>query len=302
MNKIAIIIPAYNEELTIAKVITDFKKVLPAAEVYVCDNGSTDNTYNVSVQTGAITCKEPRIGKGNAVRRLFNSIDADYYLMVDADDTYDPITAKEMLDEIINNKHDMVVARRIHDKKEAYRAGHVYGNKAITKTINTLFESNYIDILSGYRIMTRQFVRSFPIISKGFDIETEITVHAAELNVSIIEIESPYRERPEGSISKLSTYRDGYKILKRIIMLSHDIKPLLVYLYLSFICFIISLTLGTPIILDFINTGLVLKIPTAILCSGLMTLSLILITAGIILNGIVRLHRENKYLHYLSAS
>lgn len=304
MLSIALIVPCYNEEKTIAQVITDFRKQLPKAEIYVCDNNSSDNTAEVARNAGATVLLENRQGKGNAVRRLFSTVKADIYIMVDGDATYDAPSINDMIATAINEGHDMVVGRRIHTCAKAYRPGHQFGNKMITGTINKLFGNKLrlSDILSGYRVMTRRFVETFPLMSSGFDIETELTIHAMEMGVSVTEMDTPYYERPEGSESKLSTYKDGFKILFRIIGLVRSVKPLLLFGVLSLVALTVGGLFGARVIVEFLSTGVVLAIPSAILSMGLVSFSMILMCSGIILDGLARQHRETKLLHYMSAS
>lgn len=304
MLSVALIIPCYNEESTIQKVIADFRKQIPKAEIYVCDNNSSDNTAEVAKEAGATVLFEKRQGKGNAVRRLFSTVKADLYIMVDGDATYDAPSINQLVASAVNEGHDMVVGRRRHTCDDAYRPGHQIGNRMITGTINMLFGNKLklTDILSGYRVMTRRFVETFPLMSSGFDIETELTIHAMEMGVSVKEIETPYYERPDGSESKLSTYKDGFRILFRIITLVRSVRPMLMFGCLSLLIGLLGFGFGARVILEYLSTGQVLAIPSAILSVGAVLFSMLLLCSGIILDGLARQHRETKLLHYMSAS
>jgi glycosyltransferase involved in cell wall biosynthesis len=300
--KIAVLIPCYNEEKTIGLVIKSFQECLPEAKIYVYDNCSTDLTTNIAGQSGAIVFYEPNKGKGNVVRRMFSDIEADLYIMVDGDATYDASVVRSMLDKLISEKLDMVVAVRKATSNEAYRGGHVFGNKMITGLVSLMFKRGFTDMLSGYRVMTRRFVKSFPISSSGFEIETEITIHTLQLQVPFGEIDSKYEARPDGSQSKLSTWSDGFKILKMIVFLLKEQKPFYFFGVFFLFFFLVSIWLATPVILTWVNTGLVPRLPTALLTTGLMILAFLSLTAGIVLDSVSRARLEGKRLKYLSIS
>jgi len=301
-KKIAILIPCYNEARTIGKVVRDFRRALPWADIYVYDNNSNDQTQVAARDAGAIVNAETRRGKGHVVRRMFSDIDADVYLLVDGDDTYDASGAPAMISSLVENRLGMVVGRRIHQDPGAYRPGHVFGNAILTRLVNCLFGNEVTDILSGYRVFSRQFVKSFPILTTGFEIETELTVHALGLRVPTSEVDTPYRARPEGSTSKLSTYRDGLRILNTIIGLLKNERPLLFFGTAFFILNLVSLALSYPILVTYLRTGLVPRFPTAILCTGLSLLGFICLTCGLVLDTVTRGRWETRYLAWLGAS
>ena len=300
-KRIAVIIPCYNEEAAITTVIGDFKRVLPDATIYVYDNNSTDRTAEVARAAGAVVRSEPRKGKGNVVRRMFADVDADIYLMVDGDSTYHAETAPLMIERLTSENLDMVVASRKSEGAEAYRAGHQFGNRLFNRILLTFFGSHFEDIFSGYRAFSRRFVKSFPAASSGFEIETELSVHALELQMPVAEIESPYGARPEGSTSKLRTYRHGSSILWRILILYKEIRPFQFFSALAFILTAVAVILAYPVIVTFVETGLVPRFPTAILATGLMILAFVSFTAGLILDSVRRARRETKRLFYLQA-
>ena len=299
--KIAILIPCYNEELTIAKVVKDFYSCIPDSFVYVFNNASTDATAEVAKEAGAIVFNEPNKGKGNVTKRMFADVEADLYVMVDGDDTYEACQAINMAAHLINNNLDMVVAtREAIDNQSAYRWGHVFGNWMLTRSVSLLFGRGFTDMLSGYRIMSRRFIKSFPLSSNGFEVETEITIHALQVGASSEEIKTKYNERPAGSESKLSTFGDGYKILKMIFLLFKEEKPFQFFGFFSLLFFIFSIILFLPIFLNFIETGLVPKLPSAILSASLMLLSFLSLISGLILDSLSRARHEVKRLKYLS--
>jgi glycosyltransferase involved in cell wall biosynthesis len=301
MNKVAILIPCYNEEKTILEVVAEYKAALPDSTVYVYDNNSSDNTYNVAKEAGAIVYTEPNKGKGNVVRRMFADIDADIYVIVDGDGTYEASKCSEMIHRLIDNNLDMVVAtRKAINSKDAYRPGHVFGNWLLTRSVSYLFGHGFTDMLSGYRVMSRRFVKSFPIISKGFEIETEMTIHALQMRVSYEEVGTMYDSRPEGSESKLSTFRDGFRILKMIFLLFKDEKPFHFFGLFSLFLFVFSIILAIPIFITYSETGMVPRLPTAILSVSLMILSFFSIVSGLILDGLSRSKLEVKRISYLS--
>jgi glycosyltransferase involved in cell wall biosynthesis len=302
-KQIAVIIPCHNEEAAVGTVVADFRRVLPAANIYVYDNSSTDRTAEVAAAAGAVVRSEPRKGKGNVVRRMFADVSADVYLMVDGDATYDAASAPIMIDRLVNENLDMVVAARKSDgTADAYRSGHQLGNRLFNRILLTFFGSHFEDIFSGYRAFSRRFVKSFPAASTGFDIETELSVHALELQLPVAEISSPYGARPEGSASKLRTYRHGSFILWRILILYKEIRPFQFFSALSFLLTVVALLLVYPVVVTFVETGLVPRFPTAILATGLMILAFVSFTAGLILDSLRRARRESKRLFYLQLS
>lgn len=300
-HSVAVIVPCYNEELAIAKVITDFKHHLPDAEIYIFDNNSSDKTSEVALAHGAHVKHVALKGKGNVVRRMFSDIDSDIYIMVDGDSTYDASAAILMVNKLIDEDLDMVVGcRKENGDHNTYRSGHRLGNKLLTGTVTTIFNGEFSDMLSGYRAFTRRYAKSFPCLSRGFEIETELTIHALELRMKYGEIDTVYGERPEGSVSKLSTYKDGIKILKTIIKLYAYERPLYFFSLLAAIFAFISLFFGIPILDEFKNTGLVLRFPTALLSATIMLCALISFFSGVILESITTGRREMKALFYLA--
>ncbi|HGX9267858.1 TPA: glycosyltransferase family 2 protein [Escherichia coli] len=298
---IAVIIPCYNEQKAIEKVINDFKTNIPTASIYVFDNNSTDSTAQVAEDAGATVHFVPLKGKGNVVRRMFSDVDADIYLMVDGDDTYDASSAPEMINHLIKNQLDMVVGcRQENGDQNTYRKGHRWGNKLLTGTVQTIFKGNFTDMLSGYRVFSRRYVKSFPCLSRGFEIETELTIHALELRMKYGEVNTKYGERPEGSVSKLSTWSDGFKILKTIIKLYSLERPLYFFSIIGVLLAALSIILGLPIIVDYIDTGLVRRFPTAFLTASIMLSSIMAFVCGIILHSNTTTRREMKALFYLS--
>lgn len=297
--KIVVLIPCYNEEVAIDAVVRDFRSALPEATIYVFDNNSRDRTVEVAKQAGAIVRHVPLQGKGNVVRRMFADIDADAYVLVDGDDTYHAPSARSMVDQLFADSLDMVVSRRITDEKAAYRQGHRFGNYLLTECVARLFGRSFTDILSGYRVFSRRFVKSFPALSTGFEIETELTVHSLELKMSIKEIDTPYKSRPEGSFSKLNTYRDGVRILMTILKLFRQERPLLFFSTLGICLGLGSLGISIPLFVTYIETGLVPRFPTAILATGIMLSAFVSITCGLILDTVTRGRHETKRLAYL---
>ena len=289
-NKIAILLPCYNESLTIKKVISDFRKELPEADIYVYDNNSTDDTYRIALAEGVIVQKEPRQGKGNVIRQMFFDIEADYYLMVDGDDTYPAEACHEMLKVLKENRADMVIGDRLSNGtyfNENKRAFHDFGNNLVKNSINRLYKANIKDVMTGYRGFNRLFVKSFPVMSSGFQIETEFTIHALDKRFKLVEIPIDYRDRPEGSESKLDTFSDGIKVLLTIFKMCKDYKPFFFFSVWFALFFILGLLVGLPVISEFIQTGFISKIPSAILATGLMTFSVLLLVTGLILDTVV---------------
>ena len=297
--RVAVLIPCYNEEVAIPQVVRDFRAALPQAEIYVYDNNSKDRTSEVARASGAIVRLEKRQGKGNVVRRMFADIEADVYVLVDGDATYHAASAPKMVNTLIDEQLDMVVGCRVHTQTEAYRPGHVFGNAMLTGFVAKLFGRSFTDILSGYRVFSRRFVKSFPALSKGFETETELTVHALELRMPVTELDTPYGARPEGSASKLSTYRDGSRILRLILQLYKHERPLAYFSTLAVLLALLSFGLAVPIIIDYLNTGLVPRFPTAILSTGIMILAFLFFIAGVILETVTRGRQEIKRLLYL---
>ena len=293
-KKIAVLIPCYNEAKTIEKVVKDYKSVLPNADIYVYDNNSNDKTDEIAKKAGAIVRYEYRQGKGNVIRTMFREIDADCYLMIDGDDTYPKENAKEMCNLILDGKADMVIGDRLSSTyfTENKRPFHNLGNKLVRFLINKLFNNNIKDIMTGYRAFSYEFIKSFPVLSKGFEIETEMTIHAVDKNFKLIEVPVTYRDRPEGSVSKLNTYKDGFKVLKTIAMLFKEYKPAAFFNIISIICLIISLILGVPVVIEYFNTGFVPRFPTLIVAGIALLVALLLCITGIILQVIVKKHKE----------
>ena len=297
--EIAVLVPCFNEEAAIQKVVSDFRTALPDAVVYVYDNNSTDKTSEVAAAAGAEVRMEYRRGKGNVVRRMFNDIEADVYVMVDGDDTYDASRAPELVAKLVDNNLDMVVGRRIETHQAAYRAGHRLGNAVLTGLVRWLFAANIVDMLSGYRVFSRRFVKSFPSFSREFEIETELTVHAMQMKMPVAEVDTNYKERPPGSTSKLRTFRDGWRILVTIMNLMRNERPLLFFSLIGFFLVVAAVILGIPVIGTYMDTGLVPRIPTAILCTGLIVIAVISVATGLILDLISHVRRETKRLAYL---
>jgi hypothetical protein len=301
-DRIAVLVPCYNEEVTIGEVIAGFVKSLPTATIYVYDNNSRDRTRDEAVAAGAVVRSETLQGKGHVVRRMFSDIEADVYVMVDGDATYDPTTAEAMIELLVSENLDMVVARRTHTQAEAYRAGHVLGNRALTSFLARLFGRRFTDVLSGYRVFSRRYVKSFPALSTGFETETELTIHALTLGLPIAEVESRYFARPEGSVSKLSTYRDGFRILRVILILLKNERPLLFFGVFAALLAFASLGLVAPLVSAYLETGLVPRLPTAVLSVSIMLLSFLSLVCGLILDTVTRGRREMKRLAYLQVA
>jgi glycosyltransferase involved in cell wall biosynthesis len=297
--KIAVLIPCYNEEATIQKVVEDFKAVLPTASIYVYDNNSSDRTVEHARAAGATVRSEPLQGKGNVVRRMFADVNADIYVLVDGDDTYDAPSARALVEELVSKQLDMINAIRIADWKH-YRRGHRFGGVLLTWLVTRVFGRRTLDMLSGYRAFSRRFVKTFPLLSGGFEIETELTVHALEMRMPIGEIETPYKDRPCGSRSKLSTFRDGFRILWLIGRLIREERPLHFFTAGAFCLMLISTLLAIPLFETYQETGLVPRLPTAVLCTGLAILSFLSLTCGLVLETVTRGRREMKRIAYLS--
>lgn len=293
-NKIAVLIPCYNESKTIEKVVKDYKKALPEADIYVYDNNSSDETDKIAKKAGAIVKYEHRQGKGNVIRTMFKEIDADCYLMIDGDDTYPAENAREMCDYVLNDNVDMVIGDRLSSTyfEENKRPFHNTGNKLVRGLINSLFKSNVRDIMTGYRAFSYDFVKTFPVLSKGFEIETEMTIHALDKNMQLKEIPIEYRDRPEGSVSKLNTFSDGFKVLKTIGRLFKEYKPTIFFGLIGLLFLIISLCFGIPVFIDYFKTGLVERFPTLIFSGFMLMISILSFVCGIILEVVVKKHRQ----------
>ncbi len=297
--QIAVLIPCYNEEATISQVVTSFRQALPGAAVYVYDNASDDMTTAAAKSVGAVVMQESLRGKGNVVRRMFADIEADIYILVDGDHTYDAAAAPVLVQRLLNEQLDMVNGARISDDREAYRLGHRFGNALFTRLVAMIFGHRFDDILSGYRVLSRRFVKSFPALSRGFEIETEITVHALELRMPVAEVATVYKERPIGSESKLSTFRDGWRILKTIVQLIKEERPLQFFSAIFALLSVVSFALVYPLAITYLQTGLVPRFPTAILASATMLVGFLSLTCGLILDTVTRGRKELKRLRYL---
>jgi glycosyltransferase involved in cell wall biosynthesis len=300
--RVAVLIPAHNEEIAIGRTVRGFSEALPGAIVYVYDNNSQDRTRERAENAGAVVRSEPLQGKGNVVRRMFSDIDADVYLMVDGDATYDPSSAAAMVEMLIADNLDMVVGRRIHEQVYAYRPGHVLGNRMLTGFVAKLFGQRFTDILSGYRVFSRRYVKSFPALATGFETETELTVHALTLAMPISEVDTKYFARPEGSSSKLSTYRDGFRILRVMLMLFKNERPIVFFGMGALSLALLSVMLAAPLVVTYMETGLVPRFPTAILSTSMMLLAFLSGVCGLILDTVTRGRREMKRLAYLQIS
>jgi glycosyltransferase involved in cell wall biosynthesis len=297
--RLAVLVPCFNEEAAIAKVVADFRAALPEAAIYVYDNNSTDRTAEVARDAGALVRRELHQGKGNVVRRMFADVEADIYVLVDGDATYDAPSARAMIVRLSNDRLDMVVAARVEENASAYRPGHRTGNRLLTGFFASVFNATFSDILSGYRVFSRRFVKSFPVLSRGFEIETELSVHALELELAVAEIPTPYYARPAGSVSKLNTWRDGLRILSTILGLFRSERPLAFFSGLGIVLAIVSIGFSIPIFVTYFEQGIVPRIPTAILSTGLMLLAFLAIVAGLVLDTVTRGRREMKLIAYL---
>ena len=296
---IAVLVPCLNEEAAIGKVVADFRAALPTATVYVYDNNSTDRTAEVAAAAGAVVRRERRPGKGNVVRRMFKDIEADVYVMVDGDDTYEAAAAPALVKTLHDEQLDMVVGKRVETHQAAYRAGHRLGNAVLTGLVRKLFGSPIQDMLSGYRVFSRRFAKSFPSSAREFEIETELTVHAGQMRMAIAEVDTRYKERPPGSTSKLRTFRDGWRILVTIVNLMRNERPLLFFGGIAVFLCVLALALGIPLVIEYERTGLVPRFPTAILCTGLGIVGVISAATGLILDLVAHVRREVKLLSYL---
>lgn len=300
MSNVAVLIPCYNEESAIGKVVGDFREALPLAAIYVYDNNSRDRTAEVARAAGAIVRTETLQGKGNVVRRMFADIEADIYVLVDGDATYDAASAPKMIRVLVDGPLDMVNGARVTTIQKAYRPGHRFGNWLLTSMAAWIFGDRFRDMLSGYRVMSRRYVKSFPALVTGFETETELTVHALELRMPTAEIETPYKERPPGSVSKLSTFHDGFRIFWTILVLVKEERPMQFFSLLSGFFALLSVVLVIPIVIEFLHTGLVPRYPTFIFATGLMILSFLSLTCGLVLDTVTRGRREMKRMRYLA--
>ena len=300
--RIAVLVPCYNEATTIAAIIRDFNRYLPSAQIFVFDNNSTDDTVRIARAAGAIVRHVPAQGKGSVVRRMFADVEADAYVMVDGDDTYDAAVAPQLVARLLDEGLDMVVGSRVTDEQDAYRFGHRFGNRLLTGCLSTVFGRTFNDILSGYRVFSRRYVKSFAAHSAGFEIETELTVHALELRLPVAEVETVYKSRPEGSFSKLNTYRDGARILITILRLFKSERPLAFFAIGVLLCALLSAGLAAPLLSTYLQTGLVPRLPTAVLCASLMLLGIILLVCGLILDAVTKARIEQKRFAYMSVS
>jgi glycosyltransferase involved in cell wall biosynthesis len=298
--QVAILVPCHNDEHTVAKVVADFHAALPEAALYVYDNNSTDRTIESARAAGALVRRDTHQGKGHVVRRMFNDIEADVYLLVDGDATYDAASAPAMVDKLVGERLDMVVAARVDREQAAYRRGHRTGNRVLTGFVAHMFGRSFTDMLSGYRVFSRRFVKSFPILSGGFEIETELTIHALQLELPVGEIATPYYSRQRGSSSKLSTWRDGYRILWTVLKLYRAERPLSLFGAFGVALAIISIGLAIPIFFTYVQEGLVPRLPTAVLSTGLMLPAFLSIAVGLILDTVTRGRRELKLIAYLA--
>lgn len=300
LRSIAVLLPCYNEGLSIRKVVEDFRREIPQATIYVYDNRSTDNTAEEALAAGAVVRAEPWPGKGNVVRRMFSDIDADVYIMADGDGTYDPTMARTMIDHLVNQHLDMVVGTRRNVYENAHRAGHGFGNRVFNSMYQNLFGTLFTDIFSGYRVFSRRFVKSFPAISSGFEIETEMSVHACQMRMPIAEIPTDYGARQEGSVSKLRTFRDAFRIFFTFLVLFKEIRPGRFFGVLALAFVGLAVVLALPVVMTYLETGLVPRLPTAVLSMGLMLMSGICTVCGLVLDSVARGRLEQKRIWYLT--
>jgi hypothetical protein len=300
--RVAVLVPCYNEEAAIADVVRAFRSELPEAVVYVYDNNSSDRTVDAARAAGAVVRRETHQGKGYVVRRMFADVDADIYLLVDGDATYDAPSAKAMIARLVDERLDMVVAARVDREEAAYRRGHRTGNRLLTGFVQQIFGQSFTDMLSGYRAFSRRFVKSFPVLSGGFEIETELTIHALELELPVAEVSTPYYARPEGSASKLNTWRDGLRILLSILHIYRAERPLSLFAAIGVALASVAIGLAIPIVVTFVQEGIVPRFPTAILSTGLMLAALLAFASGLVLDTVTRGRREIKLLAYLRYS
>ncbi len=295
MEKIAVLVPCYNEEVTIKKVVEDFKRELPEADIYVYNNNSKDNTARIAKEAGAIVVDEYKQGKGHVIRSMFRDIDADIYVMVDGDDTYPADEVHKLIEEVRAGRADMVIGDRLSNgtyEKENKRNFHGFGNALVKNTINFIFKSKLKDIMTGYRVFNKEFVKNMPVLSPGFEIETEMTFHALDRNYRIVELPITYRDRPAGSVSKLNTFSDGFKVLMTIFKMFKNYKPLAFFSIIALILCVISLVIGIPLFVEFFKTGIVTKFPRGILATGIAVCGVLSFSIGLVLDTLVRQHKE----------
>ena len=298
--EIVVLLPCYNEELTIGEVIDDFRRELPDSKIYVYDNNSTDKTADIALEHGALVIREFKQGKGNVVASMFRDIDADIYVMADGDNTYPAEFVHNLIKPVLNGEADMVIGDRLSNgtySKENKRSFHDFGNQCVRAMINKLFKTKLKDIMSGYRVFNKKFVKNIPILSGGFEIETEMTIHALDKNFKIKEIEINYRDRPIGSYSKLNTVRDGIKVIKTIFWLYKDFKPLFFFTWIFIFLFVMGLIIGIPVVVEYLETRYIEKVPSAILAVGLVNLSFLSLASGFILDTIVKHNKQNFFLN-----
>jgi glycosyltransferase involved in cell wall biosynthesis len=298
--QVAVIIPCYNEAAAIGKVVRDFREALPHAEIFVYDNNSRDDTVLIARAAGARVYAEPLQGKGHVIRRMFADVEADVYILVDGDDTYDGAAAPSMVEKLLSERLDLINGRRRETDRENYRRGHRLGNIILTGMAKRLFGDRLDDMLSGYKVFSRRYVKSFPALSTGFEIETELTIHALEMNMPIAEVDTSYRNRPEGSVSKLNTFRDGFRIIAMILRLVKEVRPLAFFTVIAALMAAAAIILAIPLATEYLATGLVPRLPTAILVMGLMLTAFLSLTCGVLLDSVARSRREVKRMHYLS--
>ena len=298
-QRIAVLVPCFNEEAAVAAVVAGFRKALPSAQIYVFDNNSSDRTVAVAREAGAEVRQERKQGKGHVVRRLFADVDADIYVLVDGDATYDAPSAPGMIEKLVNEHLDMVVGLRVDREQAAYRRGHRTGNWMLTSFLSSVFGQAFKDILSGYRVFSRRFVKSFPVLSDGFEIETELTVHALQLSMPVAEVQTPYYARPKGSFSKLNTWSDGFRILGTILKLYRSEKPLRFFSTIGVFLALVSVGLAIPVIITYLEQGIVPRLPTAVLSTGMMIVAVLSVSSGLVLDTVTRGRREMKLLAYL---
>ncbi len=298
-RSVAVLLPCYNEAVAIGSVVRDFRTALPDARIYVYDNNSTDGTLDAAAAAGAIVRVEPYQGKGNVVRRMLADIDADIYVLADGDGTYDPTAAGMLIETLVKENLDMIVGARTGGGEEAYRRGHRAGNRLFNRMVAELFGPGFTDILSGYRVLSRRFAKSFPVTSSGFEIETELSVHALDLKIATKEVPLPYGKRPEGSHSKLRTFRDGWRILMTIAMLIKELQPFRFFGAIAAVLALVSIGLGLPLLQTYLATGLVPRFPTAVLAATIMQLAFLSFACGLILDSLARARREAKRMRYL---
>lgn len=298
-HRIAVLLPCHNEDAAIRDVIGAFRAALPQATIYVYDNNSTDRTIDIAQSAGAVVRTETHQGKGYVVRRMFADVDADVYVLADGDATYDAPSVRGMIARLLDEKLDMVVGARVDREEAAYRRGHRVGNRMLSGFVTHIFGKSFSDMLSGYRVFSRRFVKSFPVLSGGFEIETELTIHALELELPVAEVDTPYYSRPQGSASKLNTYRDGFRILSSIFQIYRAERPLPFFSAIAVALAAIAVGLAIPILITFVQTGTVPRFPTAILATGLMLAALLAFASGLVLDTVTRGRREIKLLAYL---